>query len=63
MNLKFMKYNALLKLWLGASRVHELPDNSKKEVRVKEIVDCVGSMDFVLLQCALSNKLLQSTKQ
>lgn len=58
-----MKYNALLKLWLGASRVHELPDNNKKEVRVEEIVVSVRSMDFVLLQCALSNKLLQSIKQ
>lgn len=63
MNLRFMKYNALLKLRPGASRVHELPDNSKKEVHVEEIVDCVGSTDFVLLQCALSNKLFQSTKQ
>lgn len=42
--------------------MHELPDNRKKEVHVKEIVDCVESMDFIMLQCALSNKLFQSTK-
>jgi len=43
-----MKYDTLLKL-LGALRVRELPDNSKRKFVSRKL--STASVDFVLLQC------------
>jgi len=53
-----MKYDTLLKL-LGALRVRELPDNSKRKFVSRKL--STVTVDFVLLQCAWSNKF-QSIK-
>lgn len=42
------EHNAPLKIQSAASRARELPDNGKKVVRVKEIVNSAESTNFIL---------------